>query len=243
MLQPRRRGENERPGSRVYHLAFAAKRRYGIQRSASPIHRWAKRPLEFDSGWRRFTATFPMTFYPRYFALVLLLMTLAVGCAQRPLWSVQTTPKLEILNQQIKNNATDAQALSNRGYALSLLRRQTEARADLRKAVALKDTGPMHNRVGWAYFNLGDYAESRREMETAARLSNSKAHYDYYSLVLGYWGVRDMKRALENYQLAVERDPRFGEFKTLNERTSEWTPIERRAMHEVYILWSKVYRP
>ena len=174
MLQPRRRGENERPGSRVYHLAFAAKRRYGIQRSASPIHRWAKRPLEFDSGWRRFTATFPMTFYPRYFALVLLLMTLAVGCAQRPLWSVQTTPKLEILNQQIKNNATDAQALSNRGYALSLLRRQTEARADLRKAVALKDTGPMHNRVGWAYFNLGDYAESRREMETAARLSNSK---------------------------------------------------------------------
>ncbi|MBI3871279.1 MAG: tetratricopeptide repeat protein [Verrucomicrobia bacterium] len=156
---------------------------------------------------------------------------------------MQTTPKLEILNQQIKNNANDAQALSNRGYALSLLGRKPEARTDLRKAVALKDNGPMHNRVGWAYFNLGDYADAKREMETAAKLSDRKAHYDYYSLVLGYWGVQDMKRALENYQLAVERDPRFGEFKTLNERSSEWTPIERRAIHEVYVLWSKAYRP
>jgi hypothetical protein len=52
-----------------------------------------------------------------------------------------------------------------------------------------------------------------------------------------------MKRALENYQLAVERDPRFGEYKTLNERTSEWTPLERRAMHETCILWGKTWKP
>ena len=44
-------------------------------------------------------------------------------------------------------------------------------------------------------------------------------------------------------QLAVERDPRFGEYKTLNERTSEWTPLERRAMHEIYMLWSKTWKP
>ena len=65
-------------------------------------------------------------------------------------------------------------------------------------------------------------------------LSNHRAHYDYYSLVLGYWGIRDMKRALENYQLAVQRDPRFGEYKTLNERTAEWTPLERRAIHGTF---------
>ena len=63
------------------------------------------------------------------------------------------------------------------------------------------------------------------------------------SLVLGYWGIRDMKSALENYQLAVQRDPRFGEYKTLNERTAEWTPLERRAIHETYVLWSKAWRP
>jgi tetratricopeptide (TPR) repeat protein len=123
------------------------------------------------------------------------------------------------------------------------LGRKAEARADLQKAVALKDNAPMRNRVGWAYFNMGDYADALREFEAAAKSSNHKSHYDYYSLVLGYWGMGDMKRALENYQLAVERDPRFGEYRTLNERTIEWTPLERRAMHETYVLWSKAWKP
>lgn len=156
---------------------------------------------------------------------------------------VQTTPKLEILNQQIKANAEDAKAWSNRGYTLALLGRKDEARADLKRALALNDKAPMRNRVGWAYFNLGDYADAVREFEAAAKLSGHQAHYDYYSLVLGYWGTGDTKRALENYQLAVERDPRLGEYKTLHERTLEWTPLEQRAMHETYVLWSKTWRP
>lgn len=156
---------------------------------------------------------------------------------------VDTTPKLEILNQQIKNNPNDSQAFSNRGYTLALLGKASEARADLQKALELKDNGPMHNRVGWAYFNLGDYATAAKEFEVAAKLSNNRSHYDYYSLVLGYWGTGDTKKALENYQLAVERDPRFGEYKTLNERTAEWTALERRAIHETYVLWSKAWKP
>jgi hypothetical protein len=156
---------------------------------------------------------------------------------------IQTSPKLDILNQQIKMNPSDAQAYSNRGYTLALLGRRAEAQSDLQRALALKDNGPMHNRVGWAYFNMEDYAAAVREFETAAKLSGHKAHYDYYSLVLGYWGIGDTRRALENYQSAVERDPRFGEYKTLDERTSEWTPLERRAMHEIYVLWSKTWKP
>jgi tetratricopeptide (TPR) repeat protein len=109
--------------------------------------------------------------------------------------------------------------------------------------VALKDNAPMHNRVGWAYFNMGDFADALREFELAAKQSDSRAHYDFYSLVLGYWGIGDTKRALENYQLAVQRDPRFGEYKSLDERTSEWTLLERRAMHETYLLWSKAWKP
>jgi tetratricopeptide (TPR) repeat protein len=174
-------------------------------------------------------------------------MMLVAGCAHQtprpPVSAVQTSPKLEILDQQIKLNARDAQAYSNRGYTLALLGRNAEARADLQRAVALKDNAPMRNRVGWAYFNMGDFAEAVREFEAAAKLSGFKAHYDYYSLVLGYWGLGDTKRALENYQLAVERDPRFGEYKTLNDRTSEWTTLERRAMHETYVLWSKTWKP
>jgi tetratricopeptide (TPR) repeat protein len=185
-------------------------------------------------------------------ALGATLAALAAGCTtpmnstDRPIRAglpVQVTPKLEILNRQIELNPDDAQARSNRGYTLALLGRKPEARADLQKAVELKDNGPMHNRVGWAYFNLGDYAEALREFKTAARMSNHRAHYDYYSLVLGYWGEHDLKRALENYQLAVERDPRFGEYKTLNERTGEWTGLERRAIHEIYVLWSKTWKP
>ncbi len=155
---------------------------------------------------------------------------------------VDSTPKLENLNKQIAANPENAQAYSNRGYTLALLGRKEEARADLKKALSLKDDAPMHNRVGWAYFNLGDYAEALREFEASVKLSEYKAHYDYYSLVLACWGTGDLKRAMENYQLAAERDPRFGQYKTLQERTAEWTPLEQRAIHEIYILWSKTWR-
>lgn len=176
----------------------------------------------------------------RLLGLCLCLITAAVRA--EPV-AVETTPKLEILNKQIIANPEDAQAYSNRGYTLALLGRKEEARRDLQKAVSLKDNGPMHNRAGWAYFNLGDYADAVREFESAVKFSNYRSHYDYYSLVLGYWGTGKVKAALENYQLAVERDPRFGEYKTLNERTAEWTPLERRAIHEIYVLWSKTWKP
>ncbi len=180
---------------------------------------------------------------PRVAWLGLVLAALVCGCAHRELAPVRTSPKLEILDSQIRANPSDAQAYSNRGYTLALLGRKAEARADLQRALALKDNAPMRNRVGWAYFNLGDYAAALREFEAAAKAGNSRARYDHYSMVLGCWGVGDTRRALENYQLAVERDPRFGEYKTLAERTAEWTPLERRAIHETYVLWSKAWKP
>lgn len=155
----------------------------------------------------------------------------------------KTTPKLQILNKQIQENAENAQAYSNRGYVLALLGRKEEARADLKKALELKQDARMRNRVGWALFNLGDYAEAVAQFEESSKLSGFQAHYDHYSLVLGYWGTGDTQRALENYQAAVEKDPRFGEFKTLHERTLEWTPLEQRGIHEVYVLWSKTWKP
>jgi len=168
----------------------------------------------------------------------------AAVCAEepKPMTKVDTTPKLEVLNKQIEMNAEDSQAYVNRAYTLALLGRKDEARADLKKALSLKDNAPMQNRVGWAFFNMGDYADAVRAFETSAKVSDHRGHYDYYSLVLGYWGTGQTKLALENYQLAVERDPRFGEFKTLEERTAEWTPLERRAIHEIYVLWSKTWK-
>lgn len=176
------------------------------------------------------------------FTCVFLALALSCAGADQPA-PVKTTPKLEILNKQIAENAEDAQAYANRGYVLALLGRKEEARADVKKSVELRDKAPMHNRAGWAYFNLGDYADSVRECELAAKLSDHQAHYDYYSLVLGYWGLGDMQKALENYQLAVDKDPRFGSYKTLMERTLEWTPLEQRAIHEVYVVWSKAWKP
>lgn len=163
-------------------------------------------------------------------------------------WSIEwevvdMSPKLEILNKQIAANDQDAQNYSNRAYVLTLLGQKAAARADIKKALSLKDTAPMHNRAGWAYFNLDDFADAAREFETASKMSGNRSHYDYYSLVLGYWGTGKTKLALENYQLAVERDPRFGEYKTLMERTAEWTPVEQRAIHEMYVLWSKAWKP
>jgi tetratricopeptide (TPR) repeat protein len=178
--------------------------------------------------------------------LYLVLGLLLTGCAHTSTTKPEVsfaTPKLEVLDQQIANNASDAQAYSNRGYVLALLGRKEAARADLAKALELKDNAPMRNRLGWAYFNQGDYSKALELWESGAKASNYRSHYDYYSLVLGYWGVKDWQRALEHYQLAVEREPRFGEMKTLRERTIEWTPRERQAIEEVYILWSKTWKP
>jgi tetratricopeptide (TPR) repeat protein len=179
----------------------------------------------------------------RFTCLCLALISAAAAEDRAAPSKVETTPKLEILNRQIEANPENAQAYSNRGYTLALLGRKEEARADLKRAASLKDDAPMHNRLGWAYFNLGDYADALREIEIAAKLSDHTAHYDYYSLVLVYWGTGDTKRALENYQLAAERDPRLADAKSLHERTLEWTPLEQHAMHETYVLWSKTWRP
>ncbi len=173
------------------------------------------------------------------FLSLALVAFLFAGCAHQ---QTLTSPKLAILDQQVANNPTDAQAYSNRGYALALLGQKEAARTDLRRAVTLKSNGPLHNGAGWAYFNLGDYATALHEWQIAAEMSHHNSRYDYYSLALGYWGVGDKKQALENYQLAVEREPRFGAIKTLQERTAEWTPRERGAIEELYMLWSKTWR-
>lgn len=175
--------------------------------------------------------------------IVFICLSLVVSAWSAEREVVEMSPKLEILNKQIAANDQDPQNYSNRAYVLTLLGQKDAARADLKKALALKDNAPMHNRAGWAYFNLEDYTDAVREFETASKLSGNRSHYDFYSLVLGYWGTGKTKLALENYQLAVERDPRFGEYKTLMERTAEWTPLEQRAIHEVYVLWSKAWKP
>jgi tetratricopeptide (TPR) repeat protein len=90
--------------------------------------------------------------------------TMVAGCAHRTSSVIQTSPKLAILDQQIKANAEDAQAHANRGYTLALMGRKAEARYDLQKAVALKDNAPMRNRVGWAYFNMGDEKQGDRPL-------------------------------------------------------------------------------
>jgi tetratricopeptide (TPR) repeat protein len=181
-----------------------------------------------------------------------LITFLCNGCAHRPqtlqapngqIGSTFTTPKLDILNDQVRANPDNAQAYSNRGYTLALLGLKQQAREDLKKAVTLKNTAPMHNGAGWSYFNLGDYTDALREWKLAAEMSKRRAHYDYYSLALGYWGAGDWRACLENYQLAVEREPKFGEAKSLQERTAEWTPLERRAIFEIYARWSKAWRP
>src|SRR5437763_10202946 len=52
------------------------------------------------------------------------LAILFAGCAHEKPSLIQSTPKLEILNKQIKLNPDDAQAYSNRGYTLALLGRK-----------------------------------------------------------------------------------------------------------------------
>ena len=163
---------------------------------------------------------------------------LFAGCAHHP---PIPTPKLAKLNEQIAANPKDADAYSNRGYTLALLGQKSAARADLRKAVELDNAAPRHNRVGWAYFNMGDAKDALREWKLAADMSQRKARYDYYCLALGYWANNDIASALENYHRAVERDERFGEWKSLVERTAEWTATEQHEMQAIYTLWSKTY--
>jgi hypothetical protein len=177
-------------------------------------------------------------FYNSFLALVLVLS----GCAHRTGGPV-TSPKLEILNQQVLNNPNNAQAHLNRGYTLALLGDRAAARADLRRALELRRSGPALNSAGFAYFNLGDYHDALKVWKEAADISQRQARYDYYCLAMGFFAVGDLKQSLENYQLAVEREPKFGDSKSLAERTAEWTPLERHVIQQIYALWSKTWRP
>ena len=85
-------------------------------------------------------------FLIRSLALSLCLAITAFTAFTADLQPVETTPKLENLNSQIKANAEDAQAYANRGYTLALLGRKEEACADIRKSAPLKDTGPSRCR-------------------------------------------------------------------------------------------------
>jgi len=176
----------------------------------------------------------------RILPALLLVMFAVVGCAHR---AAIETPKLAALDKQIAGDPKNAQAFANRGYALALLGDKPAARADLKRAVELNGAAPMLNQVGWAYFNLGDAKEALRVWTQAADLSKRNARYDYYSLALGYWANRDVARALENYDLAAKRDERFADWKSLVERTAEWTDTEKREIQAIYTLWSKTYRP
>ena len=120
---------------------------------------------------------------PGLLVICSLLLSSFIAAEQAPVGF--DTPRLENLNKQIAAHPDSAQAICNRGYTYALLGRKEEARADLKKAGELQDTAPMHNRLGWAYFNLGDYSDAVREFELSAKMSNFGAHYDYYSLVLG----------------------------------------------------------
>jgi hypothetical protein len=52
---------------------------------------------------------------------------------------------------------------------------------------------------------MGDYHDAVREFEVSVKISKHGAHFDYYSLLLGYWGVSKTRQAMENHQLAAER--------------------------------------
>jgi tetratricopeptide (TPR) repeat protein len=177
------------------------------------------------------------------------LTSAAIALAAALLWSGCTTPatistpRLEQLNTQITANPNDAQAHANRGYVRALLGQKDAARKDLRRAVELADTGPMHNQVGWAYFNMSDAADALHHWQVAAERSKGNARYDYYSLALGYWVNGDITKALLNYDLAAKRDARLAEAKALAERITNWTDTEKREITAIFTLWSKAYSP
>lgn len=168
----------------------------------------------------------------------LLALFTTAGCAHRP---TVATPKLTELHARIAAKPDDAQAFANRGYAYTLLDQKRAARDDLRRAIALNPSAPMLNQVGWAYFNLGDARTALDLWQRAAALSKHNARYDHYSLALGYWATGKTIQALEHYDLAVKRDERFGDWKSLMERAAEWTDTEKHAIQAIYSRWSKAY--
>jgi len=153
-----------------------------------------------------------------------------------------TTPRLDEMSAKLAAKPDDAQGLVNRGYARALLGQHEGARADLRRAVELSNTGPIHNQAGWAFFNMADAKAALRHWQVAAELSKHNARYDHYSLALGYWVNGDIARAVEHYDLAAKRDERFAASDTLAERTANWTPTERLAILAIHTVWDRAYR-
>jgi tetratricopeptide (TPR) repeat protein len=151
------------------------------------------------------------------------------------------TPKIAALSKAIAENPANARAWNDRGHAYAMLGDATRARADLEKSLQLQNTGFMHARVAWSYFNLGRHGDALRHWRTAAELNQFKVYSDDYTVALGHWGVGDTARAMECYARAVEREPELGRPDTLEKFIINWTVAEKAAMRGVFDLWRRAY--
>lgn len=153
------------------------------------------------------------------------------------------TPRLAQLNAEVEKNPGNPQTLQDRGHAFALLGLKNEALADLQRALTLApDSDKVLNRVAWSYFNLKEYHRALDAWLESARLSGYQRYYDYYAVALGYWGVGESAKAAAFYQVAVEQDETFGEWKTLVTRTESWTWSEKTAIYGLFDAWRLGYR-
>jgi tetratricopeptide (TPR) repeat protein len=151
------------------------------------------------------------------------------------------TPRLRQLDAKIKTDPTDSWEIANRGHVHALLGERRLAYADLTLASRLGGSGDLHSRIGWSYFNLGNNRAALREWQLASDQNKFSTDYDFYTLAVGHWAVKNYQQAMEFYDRLVTSRPPFGKLDALEKRIAGFTIKEKEALRAVYLLWYRAY--
>jgi len=184
-----------------------------------------------------------------FFLLLLVIGTESAALAYRP---PPTPQEIANLDQQIAAQPGNSRLLQMRGLDYAVLGQKDKAIADFKAAQKITPNQVrLYRTLGWALFNLDDYAEAINVWEHAAALADQKEK-EYTAtdpddltdgawipstLALGYWASGDEAKALDLFSLVAKVNSHYRDHDLFKQETNGWTEKEQTTALLLFDAW------
>ena len=190
-----------------------------------------------------------------FFFFLLLIGTESAALAYRP-----PPPQQEIaqLDQQIAAQPENSHLLQMRGLDYAVIGQKDKAIADFKAAQKITPNQVrLYRTLGWALFNLDDYAGALNVWEHAAALADKKSSQDTgtdpddltdaawvpSTLAVGYWAAGNEAKALELFGMVAKVNYRYRDHDLFAQETNGWTEKEQTTALLLFDAWRLKFDP